>query len=293
MNNRQIECFIEVCKEMNFTKAAEKLFLPQPAVSRYIAALEDELAVKLFIRENSRTIYLTEHGKTFYNMFLRFQTEFQGALQTIHSDLKPIRFGYNSGWNVSSFLPQVINECKSEHPDFNITIDCLRFADLTKALLDGDLDAIMSLEDYNHSVQGLEDDRIAEVPRYIFYSKHAYPDALSPKDFYNEDFLIVDDPQVRQISTQISKWCEPYHFIPKLKTVSNIDTVIAGVENGLGVAILDEWTQGLHNPYIGSFEIGSRHPVSLVWREGSYTREIHILHSRLLSVLNPTEPLRE
>ena len=114
MNSRQVDCFIEVCKEMNFTKAAEKLFLPQPAVSRYISALEDELGTRLFIRENSRSIKLTDSGKTFFNIFLRFQTEFQNALQEIHSELKPLRFGYNSGWNVSHFLPQVIEECKAD-----------------------------------------------------------------------------------------------------------------------------------------------------------------------------------
>ena len=41
---------------MNFTKAAEKLYIPQPAVSRYIAALEKELGVALFARESSRSI---------------------------------------------------------------------------------------------------------------------------------------------------------------------------------------------------------------------------------------------
>lgn len=287
MNSRQVDCFIEVCKEMNFTKAAEKLFLPQPAVSRYIAALEKELGTDLFVRENSRSLYMTDAGKTFFNIFLRYQTEFQAAMQELHSELKPLRFGYNSGWNVSSFLPQVINACKAEYPEFTVTIDCLRFAGLTKALQNGELDAIMSLEDYNQSVQGLAYDRIAEVPRYIFFSRMAYPDAASPKDFYNEDFLLVDDPQIRIMTSQIAKWCEPYHFIPRLKTVANIDTVIAGVENGLGVAILDEWTQGIHNPGIGRFEIGSKHPVSLVWREGSYTREVRILHQNLLSILNP------
>ena len=127
MTDRQISCFLEVCKEMNFTKAAEKLFIPQPAVSRYIAALEKELDVQLFVRESSRSIRLTEHGKSFYNMFNRFSSEFNTAMQEIHSKLKPLRFGYNSGWNVSSFLPHVIDQCKTEYPEFRISIDCLRF----------------------------------------------------------------------------------------------------------------------------------------------------------------------
>lgn len=287
MTDRQIQCFLEVCKEMNFTKAAERLFIPQPAVSRYISSLEKELGVPLFIRKSSRSISLTDNGKTFYNMFQRFSSEFTNTMNQIHSELKPLRFGYNSGWNVSGFLPEVIAECKSCHPDFQITIDCLRFANLTQALLDDKLDAIMSIENYNKSVPGVEYDRIAEIPRYIFFSRSRYPEASSPKDFYNEDFFIADDPQIRNITSQIEKYCEPYHFVPKLKTVVNIDTVLAGVENGLGVAILDEWTHGIHHPDIGSFEIGSRHPISMVWRAGTYSQEIRILHQSLLDHLNP------
>ncbi len=287
MTDRQIQCFLEVCKEMNFTKAAERLYIPQPAVSRYISSLEKELGVALFIRESSRSISLTDHGKTFYNMFQRFSSEFNNTMNQIHSELKPLRFGYNSGWNISGFLPEVIDKCRKENPDFQITIDCLRFANLTQALLDDKLDAIISIESYNRSVPGVEYDRIAEIPRYIFFSRSRYPDAAGPKDFYNEDFLIADDPHIRSITSQIEKYCAPYHFVPRLKTVANIDTVLAGVENGLGVAILDEWTQGIHHPDIGSFEIGSRHPISLVWRAGTYSEEIRILHHALLDNLNP------
>ena len=56
MNDRQIKAFVEAARLLNFTKAAEKLYVPQSQVSRAIAALEDELGVVLFDRENSRSI---------------------------------------------------------------------------------------------------------------------------------------------------------------------------------------------------------------------------------------------
>lgn len=285
MNDRQIRCFLEVCKELNFTKAAEKMYVAQPAVSRNISSLEKELGIKLFNRESRRRITLTEDGKTFYNMFLRFSAEFNDAVQSVNAKLQPLRFGYNSGWDISSFLPAVMERCRQRQSDFRVIIDCLNFADLISALLRGDLDAILSIEDYNQNVPGVEFDRITEIPRYIFFSRSRYPDTNSPKDFYNEDFFIMDDSQVRKITSQIEKYCAPYHFVPKLKTVPNIDTVLARVENGLGVAILDEWTKVAEHSDIGCFEIGSKHPVSLVWREGSYTQEVRIFHQELLKHL--------
>ena len=75
MNDRQIECFLEAGRLLNFTRAAENLLLPQPAVSRYISALENELGVQLFLRENSRKVVLTEAGKAYYNLFQRTYLE--------------------------------------------------------------------------------------------------------------------------------------------------------------------------------------------------------------------------
>ena len=52
MNDRQIKAFVEAARLLNFTKAAEKLYVPQSQVSRAIKGLEDELGVILFDRQN-------------------------------------------------------------------------------------------------------------------------------------------------------------------------------------------------------------------------------------------------
>ena len=50
----QLECFLAVADNLNFSRAAEQLRLTQPAVSHQINSLEDELGVKLFNRTSSR-----------------------------------------------------------------------------------------------------------------------------------------------------------------------------------------------------------------------------------------------
>ena len=56
-----MECFIEVTRTGNFTNAAENLFITQPALSRIIKSLEDELGTQLFIRTRKKLI-LTDAG---------------------------------------------------------------------------------------------------------------------------------------------------------------------------------------------------------------------------------------
>ena len=66
MNSQQLHCFLCVADKLNFTKAAEELFLSTPTVTHHIKALEEELHTQLFFR-NSKVVQLTEAGTVFYN----------------------------------------------------------------------------------------------------------------------------------------------------------------------------------------------------------------------------------
>lgn len=66
MNTQQLHCFVCVADKLNFTKAAEELFLSAPTVTHHIKSLEQELDVRLFIR-TSKMVKLTECGTIFYN----------------------------------------------------------------------------------------------------------------------------------------------------------------------------------------------------------------------------------
>ncbi len=65
MNSQQLECFIYVAERLNFTKAAQALYLSVPTVTHHIKSLEEELGAKLFYR-TSRVVRLTEDGQKFY-----------------------------------------------------------------------------------------------------------------------------------------------------------------------------------------------------------------------------------
>ena len=64
MNTTQLECFLAVANHLNFSRAAQELHIPQPAVSHQINTLEDELGVKLFYRTSKR-VRLTQAGHLF------------------------------------------------------------------------------------------------------------------------------------------------------------------------------------------------------------------------------------
>ena len=170
MNEKQIECFLETGKYLSFTKAAQNLYLPQPAVSRYISALEEELGTTLFIRENSRNISLSEAGTIYFNMFQRFNAELTNVRKMLANNNSVLRLGYNIGWNVSYFMPDVVKSCMESDPEFRISFECLGFKELSTSIEEKRLDAIITTGDYVAGVSEFAKREITDIERIVVYS---------------------------------------------------------------------------------------------------------------------------
>ena len=287
MNGRQIECFLEAASLLNFTKAAESLTLPQPAVSRYISSLEEELGVSLFHRENNRRMTLTEEGKIYYNFFRRFALEYTHTRNLLSGGGPQLRLGYNTGWNLSDILPNVFQRCREAHPDFRIHLECLDFSELVEGLREKRLDAVISMENYLNQETDLETERLIAIRRYVIYSDHldGHENLKTPADLYPYSFFIADDSRIRQICHEAETVFQPYHFVPHFVAVRNLDTVFACVENGLGVALLDEWYGNLNGHGVHSMYMNESISIALAKRKHSGNPSVEILQSALAEEL--------
>ena len=292
MNDRQIECFLEAARSLNFTRAAEKLTLPQPAVSRYIASLEAELGLPLFTRESNRKITLTEAGKAYFNLFQRTATELAHTRLALTDAPEVLRLGINLGWVTSDYLPRVVEQCRLRNPKFRLSYECLEFQNLTASLREKRLDAVIGLENYLIRSQDFETARFTSLRRNIVYSKRLpdYEVIRNPADFYPYDFLIADDPLIRQLVQEGESIFRAFHFVPRFRTVVNQETVHSYVENGLGVALLDEWCTILHHPTLLHMNIAENIPVALAWRRDADAASIELFRDALLYVFQGQEP---
>lgn len=110
MTIRQLEIFKTVCAHMSVTRAAEALYMTQPAVSRAISELEEETGIILFERL-ARKIYLTEPGKAFLLKAVRFlemHDELLGDAERLSGSAK-IRIG--SCITIANYiLPEILKE---------------------------------------------------------------------------------------------------------------------------------------------------------------------------------------
>lgn len=269
MNYIQIKCFLEIANEKSFTKAANKLYITQPAISRYIAAFEKNLGLCLFDRTN-KEVKLTEAGELYYDFFLRFEIEFQEIgkkANKLHCKRQGnIRMGYMVGWSISSFLPEILKRFSKENPDVNISIECLESDELIEALVTNKLDVILVLNDCIDNITHINRKKITEIQMLILYSKFhklSKKETLIPYDFKDEIFYVNHN----LVDNSIRNSCKSYGFIPHLKKVKSFESILASVENGLGVTFLDIWGRSINNSSFEYVPIDSKHQVSMAWNK--------------------------
>ena len=126
MELRHLRYFTETAKELHFAKAAEKLKLTQPALSRQIAALEQKLGVELFNRSNKWKIVLTEAGSMFLLEAEKILNETDRAVHLAKSAAKggygKLAIGAISSTIESPEFSQALQEMRSRYPNLLLEV---------------------------------------------------------------------------------------------------------------------------------------------------------------------------
>ncbi|MGI4730551.1 MAG: LysR family transcriptional regulator [Janthinobacterium lividum] len=124
MDLRQLRYFVAVAAERNFNKAAERLHMAQPPLSRSIQQLEAELGVELIDR-SSRPLSLTPIGTFFHDQavqVLRRMDDMRSMMQTaIAADVRRFTIGFVASV-IYARLPALIREFRAEMPDVELTL---------------------------------------------------------------------------------------------------------------------------------------------------------------------------
>ena len=136
-----LKAFRAAAEMGNFTRAAERVYLSQPAFSRLISALEKDLGVTLF-RRSTRQVELTEEGKA---CLVRVE-QILSAYDLMLSELErmrngqELRVGFNPVSGPPEFLIAALRRMGEEHPDTRIGLVRSYSLDLVSRVVGGDLD---------------------------------------------------------------------------------------------------------------------------------------------------------
>ncbi|MFK7429738.1 LysR family transcriptional regulator, partial [Pseudomonas sp. Env-2] len=144
---RKLRYFLTVAEELHFGRAAQRLHLAQPPLTRQISALETELGFRLFDR-TSRTVTLTAQGQHFLP-YARAALEHARLAQDIAAKLAAgstgqLVVGYASSIALSELFSQTLQAFAQRFPDVQLTLVESASGSLHTHVLDGRIDVGMS-----------------------------------------------------------------------------------------------------------------------------------------------------
>lgn len=220
MNFNNLRNFVLIAKEGNITRAAEKNFISQPALSIHLKELEKELNVQLFSRKN-RKLTLTEEGQILYDWAEPFISSEKDVLDQMHSIRKEKTNVLNIGIMGVDFLyrlPFLSEEFKKNDPNVDIQIQRMTWNRLTSALKKGTIDIsfqiLTSTVPKNCDYITLEEGHECVVlPKSNPLSKKK---AIRPEELKNQNFVIMNRTEESDAFLGITNICQSAGFTPNI-----------------------------------------------------------------------------
>jgi len=254
MELRYLKLVKAVAEEGTLTKATNKLFLTQSALSHQVKEIEKMVGTPVFLRVNKQFV-LTDAGKILYNT----AQEVLGALDRFDSELKKSLKGEigkirlcTECYTCYHWLPPILKNYSYGHPNIEVIVNTDNISKPLDHLLNAKLDiAIIHriIDNDNIDFQELfEDELVLVVSRDHSLNKKKY---IYAKDFENE--VLITHTQNYKGLTVFERVLNPENVKPrKVIYIQITEAIIEMVKSGLGVAVMAKWAM---KPYIESRKI--------------------------------------
>jgi DNA-binding transcriptional LysR family regulator len=248
---RQLRYFIAVAEEGHVTRAAERLGMQQPPLSRQIQAIERELDVRLF-RRKARGVELTDAGRAFLENARATLAQFDHALEatrrTSRGEQGGICVGYTSGAALHPLVPRVIREFQRAFPLVSVTPAEGTPSDIVERMRNDQVD-VAFIRTSLAQTDGVIIEPLSEEPVVVALprghplalSKNGRDAMLSLKALAGEKFILNGSAQgaLTMQANVLLAACQTAGFSPRVgHVVGNNLSRLSLVAAGLGIAVV-------------------------------------------------------
>nr|WP_320133407.1 LysR family transcriptional regulator [uncultured Holophaga sp.] len=247
MDTRHLQCFKAVAENLNFTKAAYQLCLTPSAVSRQIAALEEELGVRLFDRAPNAVRFTAEGA--------HFQAGLGGVLnayEALVASTRSLRTGRAMSLEIGflggvekRLLPRLVRRLRERHPGLALRMDRFDLVPLSLALARGEVDVAFTLGLSLPEASGLRS-RLLFRERLVVLMSPEHPlagrTALRFEDLRGETFLDLEHPLNAPANDLLVDICTRRGFRPRIgQRYHNLDSLVMAIESGVGIGVFPKY----------------------------------------------------
>ena len=240
LNFNQLRVFYKAAKNLNFTAAANELFITQPAVTFQVKSFEEYCELKLF-KKKGRRVYLTDEGKSLFEYAARifqYEKEIENAIDEMR-ELKRgvLRLGTTKTY-ARYFMPLMITSFHKNFPNIKIQLNEGSSADMIYSLVDFKIDVAIIAKAIDHAGVNFfpfsrEEMALIAAPDYPLAGKKE----VSFKELAKEPFIM------KEIGSGTRKLVEELFARAKCKPnilmeTSNTEFIKQLVNRGEGVSFL-------------------------------------------------------
>jgi len=272
-----LRCFIAVAEELHFGRAAQRMNMTQPPVSRQIQLLERTMACPLFVR-TSRSVLLTEAGKSFLpeaQRILRLLENAQNTARDISLGRGGIlRCGFTAA-TAYKFLPALIQQMNARIPDSSLElsemvsfrqIEALDIGELEVGLLRPPIDSDKFL-----GRLVAREKLLLAVPTGHSLSQRSF---ARWRDLDGIDFIMYDSNEAKYFHDILAMFLTGKRVQPNIvQRLTQIHSILSLVRAGVGVAVVPKSADILDISGVEYREFSDQSSpyaeLMIVWREAS------------------------
>jgi DNA-binding transcriptional LysR family regulator len=240
----QLRCFVAVAEELHFSRAAERLNMTQPPLSRQIRLLEHHVGAELLER-NSRSVRLTAAGKAFLPEATRILRMAEEAAFTARRAAKGEQGSLSIGFTSASgysLLPEVVRRLRERAPGVSLNLKELVSTEQVEALNAGELDlGLMRPHTLNSELESLP--LVTEPLMLAIHERDAGQVPLHPTlaCLHGRPFIMYSPYEARPFYQMLSERFAKAGVVPDVvEHIGQVHTMLALVRAGVGAALIAE-----------------------------------------------------
>ena len=274
MEYRHLKFFIAVAEELSFTRAAARLRVAQPHLSREIRRLEDELDVPLFVRDR-RQVTFTAGGTALLERAYRILADTAEAVQTTRSAHRGrtgrVRVGFSSSAGFG-LLPDAVRRFREQRPEVELVLTEFNSDEQPDLLRRWSLDTGL-LYPSRRPQDGLAMETLVLDP-LVAALPEGHPLASRPEialeALADEPWIFFPRAVASRLHDEIIHACREAGFTPRIvQEALKLSTIASLVASGLGVCLVPVTLTRLRLPRTICRALAApapKVPLTLMWR---------------------------
>ena len=271
MTIKQLEYFMEIARCLSFSEAARRLYVSQSALSRSMAALEEELDVILFFRDSHR-MALTPAGLVLATTVPKLAAELEqavGMVQQAKEGMRGrLRIAVASDLGLPELLSSTLQYFRKSLPFMELQIQCLEPDALLRALDDGSMDLGYSW--LWPEAAPLEHLTLEQVPYVLVGAAEQVPAAPELPEMLNET-MIFAGPSDNLAARRWQSYCHSRGRDARLLPCPDSASQRLLLEQGWGFSLLPANHRSTHEPQLRACPLPELQSAScaLLWTKGN------------------------